>query len=108
MQNNTVEEGKTMAIISYLWWIGFIIAFISNNSKKNAFTSFHIRQSVGLLMLNFITGLLYKFGLGFAGFILLAATFVLWGIALISAFNGEEKEVPVVGDKFQDWFKAIS
>ena len=108
MQNNTVKEGKTMAIISYLWWLGFIIAFITNSTKKNSFVSFHIRQSIGLLLMNLVTGLAYKYVGNTAGFILLAGTFVLWGIALISAFNGEEKEVPVLGDKFQEWFKSIS
>ena len=46
--NQTVEEGKTMAIISYVTIIGLIIAFVSNNSKPNEFTSFHIRQSLGI------------------------------------------------------------
>ena len=47
MENHTVYEGKTMAIISYFWWIGLIIAFIMNNNKKNTFASFHIRQMIG-------------------------------------------------------------
>ena len=35
MENQTVNDGKTIAIISYLWWIGLIIAFISNWYKRN-------------------------------------------------------------------------
>ena len=32
---------------------------------------------------------------------------VLWVIGLISALNGEEKPVPVLGDKYQEWFKGV-
>jgi hypothetical protein len=28
-----VQEGKTIAIISYITWIGLLIAFIMNNEK---------------------------------------------------------------------------
>lgn len=108
MNNQTVQEGKTMAIISYLWWIGIIIAFVSNNSKKNAFTSFHIRQMLGLLLLSLATTLVYKYVGSSIGYLLSLGTFVLWVIGVIGAFNGEEKEVPLLGDKFQEWFKTIS
>ncbi|MGB1450928.1 MAG: hypothetical protein ACPG7E_04370, partial [Marinirhabdus sp.] len=51
MEDNTVTEGKTIAIISYITFIGLIIAFVMNNEKKNSFASFHIRQSLGLVAL---------------------------------------------------------
>lgn len=108
MQNNTVKEGKTMAIISYFWWIGLVIAFIMNNPKKNSFASFHIRQMIGLLVLNFAAVLIYKYVGTSAGYTLSLGVFVLWVIGLIGAFNGEEKAVPLIGDKFQEWFKDIS
>jgi len=107
MENQTVKEGKSMAIISYLWWIGLIIAFISNNSKKNAFTSFHIRQMIGLLLLNVAVSLVYKYVGSSIGMLLGLGTFVLWVIGLIGAFQGEEKRVPLLGDLFQDWFKSL-
>ncbi|WP_111707457.1 DUF4870 domain-containing protein [Lutibacter citreus] len=107
MENQTVNEGKTIAIISYLWWVGLIIAFIMNNSKKNRFASFHIRQMLGLLLLNVVVSLLYKYVGASVGMILGLGTFVLWVFGLIGAFQGEEKRVPLVGDLFQDWFKSI-
>lgn len=107
MENQTVNEGKTMAIISYFWWIGLIIAFIMNNSKKNSFASFHIRQMLGLLLLNVAVSLSYKFLGSSIGMILGLGTFVLWVIGLIGAFQGEEKRIPLLGDMFQDWFKSI-
>ena len=107
MENQTVKEGKSIAIISYIWWIGLIIAFIMNNSKKNTFASFHIRQMIGLLLLNVAVSLVYKYVGSTAGMLLGLGTFVLWVIGLIGAFQGEEKRVPLLGDLFQDWFKGI-
>ena len=48
MNNQTVQEGKTVAIISYITWIGTLIAFIMNNDKRNSFAAFRIRQMIGL------------------------------------------------------------
>lgn len=107
MENQTVKEGKSMAIISYFWWIGLIIAFIMNNTKKNTFASFHIRQMIGLLLLNVGVSIIYKYAGESIGMVLGLGTFVLWVIGLIGAFQGEEKRVPLLGDLFQDWFKGI-
>ena len=107
MYNNTIEEGKTAAIISYFWWIGLLIAFIMNNNKRNYFTSFHIRQAIGLSILSFAIGLITKYGIELVGSILFLGWFILWVMGLLSAIKGEEKPVPLVGDIFQDWFKNI-
>ena len=48
MVNNTVEQGKNIAVISYLTIFGTIIAYFLNGDKKNEFASFHIRQALGL------------------------------------------------------------
>ena len=108
MENQTVNEGKTAAIISHLWIIGLIIAFFMNNSKKNSFTSFYIRQMIGLNLIQILNGwVIYKF-LGItAGAIVSLIVLVLWVISLIGAVKGEEKLVPAVGVQFQDWFKNI-
>jgi len=107
MENTTVNEGKTAAIISYFWWIGLVIAFIMNSSKKNPFTSFHIRQILGLLLLSLLNGLIYKYVGATAGGIIGLGLFVLWIIGFIGAVQGEEKRIPLLGDMFQDWFKGI-
>jgi uncharacterized membrane protein len=108
MENQTVNEGKTTAIISHLWVIGLIIAFFMNNSKKNYFASFYIRQMVGLNLIQVLNGLVIKQLLGnTASYIVGIIVFVLWIISIIGAIKGEEKSVPVVGEQFQDWFKNI-
>ncbi|SNR16441.1 DUF4870 domain-containing protein [Tenacibaculum jejuense] len=104
----TIEQGKTNAIISYITIIGTIIAFILNSSKKNSFTSFHIRQMIGLNLLSLINSwVIYRFFGGIASWTISALLAVLWFIGLMGAINGEEKKVPVFGDYFQDWFKSL-
>ncbi|NLP57001.1 DUF4870 domain-containing protein [Lutibacter sp. B1] len=108
MENQTVKEGKTTAIISYITWIGTLIAFIMNNSKRNSFASFHIRQMLGILVLSIVASLIGRYINGFLGWLTGVLTFVLWIVGFIGALQGEEKRVPFLGDQFQDWFKGIS
>lgn len=108
MNTGTINEGKTIAIISYITVIGTIIAFIMNNDKHNSFAAFHIRQALGLVLLGFAINLLGRYidsllPLGILGF----GVLILWIIGLIGAIQGEEKRVPLLGDQFQEWFKNI-
>jgi len=107
MENTTVTEGKTIAIISYITFIGTIIAFIMNNDKKNSFASFHIRQMVGLILLQIVSAIASSFIGGTIGWIIYLFAFVLWIIGFIGVVQGEEKKVPLLGDQFQEWFKGI-
>lgn len=108
MENLDMKEGKTMAIVSYLWWIGLLIAFISNNKNRNSFTAFHIRQSIGLSALSFVISMLTRYGgVEIIGSVLILGLFVLWAIAILGAIQGEEKRIPLLGDLFQDWFRTI-
>ncbi|TXD48281.1 DUF4870 domain-containing protein [Polaribacter sp. IC073] len=108
MDNYTVKEGKTAAIISHLWVLGLLIAFIMNNSKKNPFASFYIRQMVGLNLLYFANQyIVYSYIGATAGWIVGVVAFVLWIISLFGAIKGEEKLVPFIGEHFQEWFKNI-
>jgi len=108
MNTGTVQEGKTIAIISYITIIGLIIAFIMNQNKKNSFASFHIRQATGIAILGVIISMLSNYlNLGFIGTILGLAVLALSIIGIISAVQGEEKKIPLLGDQFQEWFKSI-
>jgi len=108
MDNQTVHEGKTIAIISYITWIGTLIAFIMNNDKNNSFATFHIRQMIGLSLFSIVnTFIIARYGGIWASGVIGTGLFVLWIIGFVGAIQGEEKRVPLVGDLFQDWFKNI-
>jgi uncharacterized membrane protein len=108
MQNQTVKEGKTMAIVAYVFWLGLFLAIFLNNKDKNTFTSFHIRQSFGILLLNLGAGFAYTYINHTFGSIIAVISVVLWIFGFISALKGEEKLVPLFGNLFQDLFKGLS
>lgn len=103
------EEAKKIAIIGYITIIGMVIAFVMNNEKKLGFANYHIRQSIGLC----VTGL----ALGVIGIIPIlgwviniVGIFVLlymWVMALMNAINEKEKPAPILGKKYEAWFKGI-
>ncbi|WP_369047511.1 DUF4870 domain-containing protein [Tenacibaculum sp. UWU-22] len=108
IENQTVNEGKTNAIISYLTIIGTIVAYILNNSKKNSFVSFHIRQMIGLCIIQLLNSwIIQKYVSSVAAGIIGVALVILWIIGFMGAIKGEEKKIPIFGDQFQEWFKNI-
>ncbi len=111
IENKTVavNEDKNTAIIAYITIIGLIIAFILNSDKKNEFARYHIRQSVGLALTGLALGVIGMVPI--LGWIIdLFGIFVLlfmWITGLINAINGSEKPVPILGNKYLEWFKNL-
>lgn len=109
---NPISSGgtdpKTVGIVSYLTLIGWIVALVLNNPKSEH-GSFHVRQMLGLILcgvaLNVIAWIPFLGQLAaLAGVLLLI---ILWIMGFIGALNGEQKPVPILGDKFQEWFKSL-
>lgn len=108
MQNQSVQEGKMMAIISYITVIGTLIAFIMNQNKGNYFASFHIRQAIGIFVVGLLVNFIQRFtDFGSLNIVLAFGVFILWIIGLLGAIKGEEKLVPLLGQQFQEWFRNI-
>jgi len=114
--NNTVSnEEKTVAIISYITLIGWIIAIIMHNgSNKTKLGAFHIRQSLGIWIYAiacFIVGFILAFVpvLGWLiSIVLNLSILAAWIMGLIGAAQGEMKPLPLLGQLFQDWFKGVA
>lgn len=101
-------DPKVIAIVSYITLIGWIVALVMNN-PKDSFASFHIRQSLGIMLLFIASGIITVIPVlgwlvGMVGYI---AAFVLWIIGLIASIQASRKAVPLIGDKSQEWFKAL-
>jgi len=101
MEQKTIDEGKTMAIISYITLIGLIIAYFMNKDKKNAFAAFHFNQAVRVFIFSiiwaiimFVLVMVTKSSmisyLGYASWV-----FVILGI--MNAAGGKEQKVPLIG-----------
>jgi uncharacterized membrane protein len=91
-------EDKTVAILSYITIIGFIVAIVINSNKKTRLGAFHLRQMLGLILTSFL-GIIPVLG-----WLLLLFIMVLWIMGLIAAVNGQMKPVPGLGSLYQKWF----
>ncbi|HYC69745.1 MAG TPA: hypothetical protein VEB66_00975 [Opitutaceae bacterium] len=99
-------EDKTVAILSYLTIVGFIIALIMHGQKKTQLGAFHLRQTLGFVITGFAIGVVSVVPiLGWLIAILsMPVFFVFWIMGLVSAIQGKLKPVPLVGEHFQKWF----
>lgn len=102
-------EEKNIAVIAYITLIGLIIAFVMNNDKKQAFPSYHIKQSLGLGLTGLalsVVGMIPILGwiVSFLGFL---ALLYLWITGLVNAINGKQQPIPFLGKKYEEWFKNI-
>lgn len=108
MNEDTVQKGKILAFVSYLTLIGTLIAFFMNQDKKNPFTSFHVRQALGLWSLELVLG--YFVG-GFDSWMITISFWVFFGVlfiyGMIGALTGKLNLVPFVGPFFQKLFASI-
>ncbi|MFA4870736.1 MAG: hypothetical protein WC623_21245 [Pedobacter sp.] len=111
------SESKTIALISYLTIVGCVIAFVMHGNNKTSLGVFHLRQSaflmllaIGLYTIQFFLLFIPHIGwmLSTVFGILGLGLFILWIMGLLSAVNGEEKPLPVVGDKIQQLLGSIS
>lgn len=108
MNDNTVNEGKNLALVAYLTLIGTLIAFFLNQEKRNAFTYFHIRQALGLgllyIAMGYIISSLDSMMVSVSFWIFFAILF-LYGI--LGAISGKTNKIPILGDYFQNLFKSL-
>lgn len=119
------DEGKTVAIISYLTLIGFIIALIQHGSNKTRLGAYHLRHVLGFILTGvglsiFLWVLMlpmfsmnYRNAESYAAFIAVVSFLSFIGllvcifISFINAINGLEKPAPLVGKLFDKWFANI-
>ncbi len=101
-------DPKWIAVISYLALPGWIVAMVLNNPRSEL-ASFHIRQSLGILLLGTIAGFVHR--IPFAGDLASATggilVLILWISGMVAALKGEIRLAPILGESFQDWFKGI-
>ena len=102
-------DPKVVAILSHVFYIGWLAALILNSSNRSRLGSFYIRQTLGIYLLSVASSVVMIIPiLGWiAGFMGYALVILLWFISLVGALNDEEKVVPVLGEQFQEWFRSI-
>ncbi len=120
---SSADNGKTVAIISYLSIVGWLIAYLAfHNEKKTELGSYHLRQTLLFYIACFgvyiiwsviVVAFLLSLSLSLAGlawvlsWVLYIGVLVLWVVGFIGAINGEKKPIPFIGEKAQSIFKGI-
>ncbi len=79
---------KTTDMVAYVTWVGLLIAFIAGDREKS---KFHLNQALVVWLVGFLSVI------PLVGWIIGIAAFVLAVMGFISAVNGEEKPLPIVG-----------
>lgn len=106
-------NAKTKAVVSHLFFVGWVIAIIFNGTNKEEYASYYIRQNLGLILLaialQIVVAILYT-APGLGRFIATAGgilVFIGWLMSLLWSIKGEMKPVPWVGEMFQSLFKGL-
>lgn len=108
MDNEVVKKGKVIAIISYVLFIGPLIALSMNSENKNPFASFHIRQGLGLTISFIVLGV----SISYFNNIMIASSMwifisVLAMYGIFTAARGQVIPIPLLGSIFQKVFRNI-
>jgi len=108
MDKKTIDEGKTIAITSYILIIGVLIALSMNSENKNKFASFHIRQGLGLTVTFIILGVSISF---FESIYIAASMWVFISVlslyGLFCAALGKTTMIPLLGPFYQKIFTSL-
>jgi uncharacterized membrane protein len=108
MNEQTIKEGKTLALVSYIWLFGIIIAYFLNNDKRNPFVYFHVRQSLGIWLTMWAIGLIVT---NFDNLMISIAFLIFFGVLFVYAFitclGGKAYPIPLVGEFYQRIFSSL-
>lgn len=101
-QKSTIKSSsvssKSLALISYLWLPGLIIAIIVNATRKDVSLKFYINQALWLFIISIVTWLIAAL-IPPIGTVLLLILAIIWLYCFIGAAQGKEAKVPFLGDK---------
>ena len=108
LENKDVKLGKSIAVISYFYLIGVLIAYLTNSDKKSMFAYFHIRQSLGIwlsfMALGYPIGYFDNWQITYSFWIAFSILFI-YGFS--TALSGKMIPIPLVGKIYQKAFKKI-
>ena len=108
MDKEIIKQGKTAAIISYILFVGPLIALSMNAENRNQFASFHIRQGLGLTVTFIVIGVSISY---FNNFMIASSMWIFISVlamyGIFTAAKGEMTSIPILGAIFQKLFKMV-
>ena len=96
------DMARFVSTISYLTLIGWLVAVVLYGKNHSALTSFHLRQSLGLI----VTAAILSF-IPLLGWLLNIALAFFWLVALYHTIVGNKFIVPIVGQFYQEQLDFI-
>ena len=91
-----------VAVISYFTLIGWVVAMVIYDKHQSSLASFHLRQSLGLIITGAILSLI-----PLVGWILNVGVLLAWVVGLYGEIRGQEYKVPLLGDLYQQYLDFI-
>lgn len=99
--------GKSTALLAYIPFVGFMIAFFVNREDHLPFATWHTKNMFGLFIM-FVVAMVVQAEIdSLSGDIIWFITFVFWIFSFVMATKGKEKGIPVLSEKFQEWFTFL-
>lgn len=96
------DMARVVAVISYLTLVGWFIAIVLHSNYRTSFSTFHLRQALGLI----ITAAILTF-IPLIGWLLNIVLAIFWLISFVHAIRGDFYLVPKLGTLFQHHFTFI-
>ena len=101
-------SGRTKAIIAYLTFIGMLIAYSMNRDQRDPFATWHIKNMFGLVLGQFIFLILDNYLNDLLYGLVFGALFLAWLFSIVMALTNQKKGIPVLSEKFQQWFTFLN
>ena len=103
MNSNPEESGdRLVAALAYLYVPGWLIALLLNSRKRTDLVSYHLRQSVGLILV-----VMLLFWIIRVRWVVIIGYLAMLAVGAGSALAGQQKPLPGFGRLFQDWFRSL-
>ncbi|SFT75499.1 hypothetical protein SAMN05216474_2183 [Lishizhenia tianjinensis] len=106
-----MEKNKLPSIITYITFIGFVVALVLNNDKQGddkRFNAFHLRQSLGIfIIMAVVSTLLQILHLYTISGLFNLLCFIVIILQIVGAANEEYKYVPYIGKKIDQTFGRL-
>ena len=93
------SNSKAAAVLSYITWVGFLIAVIMRD-PTDRFTAHHMNQALVLNVIGFVAGALNIIPIigNIAGLVIGVGVFVLEIMGIARAVSGSMEPLPFSGD----------
>jgi uncharacterized membrane protein len=100
--NEVCNMNKMVAILGYVTLLGWLIAILFYDKHKSNYTTFHLRQSLGLIITGGILALI-----PLIGWLMNIGVFLVWLYAIYHATQGKQEKVPFLGNCYQEHLDFI-